>query len=700
MTFYRQVSSPNRRRLAVLVIVAVVALMATTLVALAATPLGVAGYLNHSYAGTVAEPNSVDEPTAKGAESKLWWHDGYWWGVLFGPESDAYTIHRLDPTSHDWVDSGVVVDTRIHVNDSYGAQADVLMDSGEGKVYIATHVEHGNPSFNSNADNQAKLKRYSYNAGTWSLDTGFEDVTINEDITRALVMDRDSTGRLWISYVSRRGDSGYQVYVNASNPADATDWGEPFVLDFPEAVGLVMEDISALAAFNDAEGPKVAVMWSNQTTGNFYLAVRPDSAGADPEAGWSLEAGLTNLFSAGAADDHLKLSPAPGNLLVATVKTNLTGPGDPLVAVVKRAADGAYSLHPVALFSTQDTRPTMAVDAGNNQVKVITVSKEGGGNVCVQSADLPDLVFAGGDSYNCPPPPTDEPELLRFEAIHAIEPEIFIGDDDTYVAINDPTTTKQLLTPEMGFAVLASDEVEQVYVHNHVAGVQEEYGVELSPDQAMTGLVGAVVTYNMTVTNTGATDDSFALTVASGWAATLSASNTGTLAPGDAFNFTVEVTVDAAAADGDTNVTVVTATSDADNSVTDTASLTTTAVIEAIYGVDLSAATTAQSDYVGATVAYTIVISNTGNVPDTFTVTLAGNSWPTDVAPPSVDLQPGASAELTVSVQIPADAAHGAQDAVMVTATSQGDPEVSDSLELMTTAQQYMLFLPLIVNND
>lgn len=462
---------PRRRLLPVLVVV--VALLATALVAMAASPLSEAGWLNHSYA---SPPNSITEPTGKGAESKLWFHDGYWWGVLFSPSQSAFTIHRLDRASHDWVNTSVVVDTRITDANNRASRADVLWDAASGKLFIATHLKVENPSNNNNPDNRAKLRRYSYDdaANTWTLDPGFQNVTINNDVTETLVLDKDSTGRLWITYISRTGSGNpYDVYVNASSPTDHTSWGAPFVLNFDEAKNLDMDDISALAAFTDASGPKVAVMWSDQSPPvgqkKFYIAVRPDSAGDNPQSGWDLEPGLTNLFTVD-GDDHIKLSPAPGNLLLATIKTGATVAGDPLIAVVKRAPNGAYTLHPVALVTTQDTRPTMAVDAYNNQVHVFSVSKEGGGYICIQSAGLPALDF--GDTYNCPPPPNAPApaEILAPQMANVIPSPVIIGDNVTYFTINDPTTAKHWLTEDSGIAVLASDETHKVYAHNVLGG--------------------------------------------------------------------------------------------------------------------------------------------------------------------------------------------------------------------------------------
>ena len=56
----------------------------------------------------------------------------------------------------------------------------------------------------------------------------------------------------------------------------------------------------------------------------------------------------------------------------------------------------------------------------------------------------------------------------------------------------------------------------------------------------------------------------------------------------------------------------------------------------------------------------------------------------------------GRSAEVMVYVEIPADAAGGESDVVMVTATSSGDPLMAVNLELTTSvpSDEYRLYLP------
>ncbi|MBK8988770.1 MAG: proprotein convertase P-domain-containing protein [Chloroflexi bacterium] len=106
--------------------------------------------------------------------------------------------------------------------------------------------------------------------------------------------------------------------------------------------------------------------------------------------------------------------------------------------------------------------------------------------------------------------------------------------------------------------------------------VTDTYGVELSGDQAQTGDVGTVVTYTLTLTNTGSVTDTFDLSATGVWTATLSDASV-TLAPNASTTFDVTVVVPAGAADGDDDAATVTAVSQTDASATASATLTTTA---------------------------------------------------------------------------------------------------------------------------
>jgi hypothetical protein len=277
-----------------------------------------------------------------------------------------------------------------------------------------------------------------------------------KDHTETLVLDKDSTGRLWVTYMSREaGSSTYQVYVNTTDGADH-NWGTPFPLSWPGAT-VHVDDISSLIAFEDSSGPKIGVLWSNQLDDNFYFATHEDSAA--PGEGWTLApAGLGVDYP---ADDHMSLAATEEGELFAVIKTETTEVGDVLIGVLARDPQGNFSFHPTSPAGSMDTRATVVVHEQQRRVYLFTISRTGGGRVCMSTVDivtpLADMVFPYEDCPTSSDPPPGS-ALTHFIA------------SNTYTYIDDPTTAKQNATYASGVLVLASDDVnDDVYVFNHLA---------------------------------------------------------------------------------------------------------------------------------------------------------------------------------------------------------------------------------------
>ena len=164
-----------------------------------------AGYRDFNFGTEVSTATSA--PTGEKPESKLWWNDGSWWGCLWDPTAHTFSIHRLDLGTQAWVNSGTPADSR---SDS---RADALWDGTH--LYIASHIYTQTP-IKTTAPFAARLYRYSYSPGTrtYSLDTGFP-VNVNLSKSETLVLDKDSTGRLWVTWV----ENG-RVKVNRTRGSD------------------------------------------------------------------------------------------------------------------------------------------------------------------------------------------------------------------------------------------------------------------------------------------------------------------------------------------------------------------------------------------------------------------------------------------------------------------------------------------------
>jgi hypothetical protein len=380
-----------------------------------------AGYSDFSYSYS-----GVSKPTGEKPQSKLWFNDGRWWGSLFNRAAGVYRIYWLDTTTQTWIDTGTGLDNRPDT------QADCMWDAASGKLYIAS----------GGASKDAVLYRYSYNSANkqYSLDAGFP-VTIRPGGAETIVLDKDATGQLWVTYVKSS-----QVYINFSNGSDSV-WGAPVKLNPAGTKSTVSsDDISSLITVNN----KVIVLWSNQTDKSFYYAYHND---ADPDTTWSGGLAARDPNGAALADDHINLkslqADASGNIF-AVVKTsiNSTSASSPqiILLVAKRQANGSYTWQPPAMVSSgaqNQTRAILLIDTEHRTLNVFTAN-EGGGSIYHKQASIDNIQFPSG--YGNP----------------------FISSS-TYTSINDASSTKQNLNSSTGLVVLASDDSKKWYLHNYLS---------------------------------------------------------------------------------------------------------------------------------------------------------------------------------------------------------------------------------------
>src|SRR3954447_3561388 len=153
--------------------------------------------------------SSVVKPSGQKPQSKLWFHAGSWWGDLFVPGPDEYRVERLDPLTQSWADTGPTLDAR---NSSSG---DVLSDGD--RLYVASSsYDPGSPDAT-----RIQIVRLDYDAaaGRYARDPRYQAVLTGGPV-EAVVLDKDSTGRLWITYT--RDDTVWVAHTGGP-PGDA--WG-------------------------------------------------------------------------------------------------------------------------------------------------------------------------------------------------------------------------------------------------------------------------------------------------------------------------------------------------------------------------------------------------------------------------------------------------------------------------------------------
>ena len=118
----------------------------------------------------------------------------------------------------------------------------------------------------------------------------------------------------------------------------------------------------------------------------------------------------------------------------------------------------------------------------------------------------------------------------------------------------------------------------------------------------------------------------------------------------------------------------------------------------------LTTDTPSQVGLPGEGVTYTLDVANTGNVNDTYTVTVS-SQWSAAPLTDTVTLSACGQIRLSVEVVIPSNALDGATDVMTVTLQSQSDPQVTASVQCTTTAKlppvyPYQQYLPLVIQGE
>jgi len=385
---------------------------------------------------------SVSAPTGQKPQSKLWYNDNTWWGVLYNDNSGKFEIYSLNWATQTWVPTGTIVDDRPR------SSADVLWTGTQ--LYIASGIA---PTAVNPLNYNLIVKKYQYNPANknYQLISSF---TLWNGAVEAAVIDIDSTGTLWATFTYAAGllDSR-SVYISHSNGAEFETWIPPYILPIVEADDLAADDISTLIAYNG----KVGVLWSNQITQAFHFAYHVDGTG-DTIDDWIINSPQSEAPKY--ADDHLNiksLQTDPSGQLYAVVKTskNEVFPLDsskPLIVLLtlnNNPNGGTWSRKTVATVAENHTRPMVLIDTTNRELYVF---------MTLQYSDQPH-----GAIYYKKINLDNGAQFLTGIGIPFIE---FGGPGTPDSRINNATSTKQNLTGFTDLVVLASDDFERFYYHN------------------------------------------------------------------------------------------------------------------------------------------------------------------------------------------------------------------------------------------
>ncbi len=365
----------------------------------AATPVVYQGHVYSSSAGAA----SADKP-----QSKLWHNAGSWWALMVNA-AGSVNIFELQ-ADHRWRDTGTVVDERA------SSTGDALWSGGT--LYVASRT--------SGSSGAVRVRRFSYDAASRSYRSGGTPFSFGGGGTESATIDKDSTGALWVTFTR-----GSAVWVSRTTDAAQTAWTAPFRISGADTA-VSSDDISAVVAFDG----KIGVLWSDQASHAIRFAHHVDGAA---DSGWTVE---TPLSGTGVADDHLNIKSLQGDdqgRLYAAVKTSLTASTDPILMVLTRTSNGAWSAVPTAKVSDGLTRPQVVLDKTNRVLHVLQ-STEGGGSIFHKSSPLSDR-----PSF---PPGKGAPFITWSGA-----------------KINDVSTSKHPVTSATGLVAIASDQVAKRYYH-------------------------------------------------------------------------------------------------------------------------------------------------------------------------------------------------------------------------------------------
>jgi hypothetical protein len=320
-------------------------------------------------------------PTAAKHQSKLWFNDGTWWGILFDGSSEEYHIYRYDRAKDAWSDTGTLIDGR---NTS---RADVLWD--EPHLYVATAGTEASLERDS-----ARFLRYTYDPSSerYSLDKGFP-VTITEGGMEAISIARDTTGMFWATYT--QGADLRKVYVTHSSDSDDSRWVEPFVPPL-RGTTVTSDDVSGVVAF----GSQIGLMWGSQHDeepglAGYHFAIHNDG---DPDDAWRSDNPVLEL---GMANDHLNLKADSEGRIFAATKTRRDRTNRDLDApygvLWVRDPDGTWTSHVYSKVKDYYTRSLVLIDEEQRLLYIFGTSPTcWGGKIYYKTTALDDISFEKG----------------------------------------------------------------------------------------------------------------------------------------------------------------------------------------------------------------------------------------------------------------------------------------------------------------
>lgn len=357
------------------------------------------------------------------AQAKAAWVDGAWWAVL--SSAKGMDLMRLQGTT--WVQE--TVSGGSHLSDDPNMRADVIFD-GDELIVVATN------------NSSIRLWVFQYSRPSFRLRSGFPVLVAGGSSADPVATDvatvaQDSRGRLWVAY--RAGTSGY---VKASTGVSASGW-----TTFRAAIqfGYLGNGVSgeasnnAVVAFNDDTGPKIGVVWADQSAppSNAYrFRWRSDSSTGLTINDWQPEEQIYASGDSGehVANDQLSVVSFEGRIFVAAKSD--TSPASSAVGMDRfylfvRSAAGVWAkqtLRRIERSGDTATRPVLAVDGERRRLYAMwhDLGIEGK----VTSIDNPNFLSATLTSFISPTSTTNWDVQTSHQILNSRTGLLVLADDN------------------------------------------------------------------------------------------------------------------------------------------------------------------------------------------------------------------------------------------------------------------------------
>jgi carboxypeptidase T len=240
----------------------------------------------------------------------------------------------------------------------------------------------------------------------------------------------------------------------------------------------------------------------------------------------------------------------------------------------------------------------------------------------------------------------------------------------------------------------ASQTNPEVTDTSNLTSIANFYAVAVTPPSSEGSAdPGGKVSYTLQVVNNGNLTDSFDLSATSQWPVTLPVESVGPLAPGASAEIIVTVDVPLDGVPGESDTATITATSQGNASKSGSATLVTS--VKTIYTFLVDAPVDHLTGYgKGDTVEYTVLITNTGNITDSYEVLVSSSKWPVDVPVSIGPVGPGKSITATITVHVPLDINIGDSNIAKLMFISVGGTS-GHQVFLYTNTFWYNVYIPL-----